>query len=378
MAILTRNRLHALLQVNSGPCVSLYIPTHRQHPDTKQDPIRFRNALKEAGRLLSDSSSASEIRALLDPIAAIPSVEFWRHQADGLAILRSADVLEEFRLPLRVPELVVVADSFHVRPLIRSLNLSERYFVLAISQNAVQLFEGSTTSLVKVEVPGMPNDATEFSSSRKSAKGITAHATSRGSGSRRVHASGSVGTVIEEDLPPYFRAIDRALGQLLRQEDAPVILAGVEYYLPIYRKVSRLKRLSEAMVTGSPDAMSVDELKAKAWPVAEGILEANAARALEKYGRASERGRSRDQLEDIFRDARRGRVRRLFVARGVHVWGTIESTTGRVLRTETQQSSHDDDLLDDVAEAVYAHGGEVITLPIMKMPRAAEVVAELR
>ncbi len=29
------------------PCLSLYQPTHRTHPDKQQDPIRFRNLLKE-------------------------------------------------------------------------------------------------------------------------------------------------------------------------------------------------------------------------------------------------------------------------------------------------------------------------------------------
>jgi hypothetical protein len=378
VTMLTRDRLQALLQVKSGPCVSIYLPTHRQHPDSEQDPIRFKNALREAERLLSDGRSEAEVRALMDPVAARPNAEFWRHQSDGLAILRSPDALEVFRIPLRVPELVVVADSFHVRPLIRSLNLSERYFLLALSQNGVQLFEGSTTSLVRLDVPGMPGDVTEFATSRKRAGGISAHATSRGRGSQRVHAAGRVEMLAEEDLAPYFRAIDRALVRALRLEHAPLILAGVEYYLPIYRKVSRLKHLADTMVSGSPDAQTLDELQTRAWPIASGILEANAVRALEKYYRASERGRSREQLEDIIREAKRGRVRRFFVARGVHAWGTIDSNTGRVVRTETQQGSHDDDLFDDVAEAVLSHGGEVVTLPRTKMPRAAEAVAELR
>ncbi len=377
MAILTRKRLQALLQKSSGPCLSIYIPTHRHHPETEQDPIRFSNAIRQAERLLSDRHSEAEIRDLLDPVAAIANHEFWRHQSDGLAVLRSASVLEEYRLPIPVPELVVVADSFHVRPLIRSLNASARYFVLALDQGGCELFEGAADRLSKLDVPGMPGGASEFGS-RERTSGVGAHATSRGGATRRTHSAGDARTVVEDDLESYFRAVDRAVALTLQHEGAPVILAGVDSLVPTYRRISRLRHLAEATIPGSPQAASHDALQASARTVANAILEANAELALEKYWRAAERGRASDLLEDIVRQARRGRVRRLFLARGVHVWGTIDPTTGQVQRTDAQQGSHDDDILDDVAESVYGFGGEVVAIPLMKMPRAAEVVAELR
>ena len=35
-----------LLAEREAPCLSLYQPTHRQHPDNTQDPLRFRNLVK--------------------------------------------------------------------------------------------------------------------------------------------------------------------------------------------------------------------------------------------------------------------------------------------------------------------------------------------
>lgn len=377
MAILTRKRLQALLHASPGPCVSMYLPTHRNHPDTEQDPIRFRNAIKQAEKLLSDHHSEAVIRGLLDPVAEIATHEFWRHQSEGLAVLRSADVLEEFRLPIPVPELVVVADSFHVRPLIRSLNASERFFLLALDQGGCELFEGVAGSLRRLEVEDMPRALASFGA-KEGRRNLGAHATSRGGGSRQTHAAGGVATDSDADLSRYFRAVDRAVTRAVQHEGAPVILAGVDHLFPVYRKISRLRHLAEATIPGSPQATSHDSLRDSARAVANAILEANAERALEKYRRAAERGRSSDRLEDIFRLARRGKVRRLFVARTVHVWGRVDPNTGEVHRSEMQQGSHDDDLLDDVAESVYAYGGEVIAIPLTKMPRAAEAVAELR
>jgi len=378
MTVLTRERLQPLLKVTPGPCVSLYMPTHRSHPGTEQDPIRFRNSLKEAERLLSDRYSSGEIRALLDPVAELASVEFWRHQSEGLAILRSRDVLEEFRLTLSLPELVVVAESFHIRPLIRSLNANVRYFVIAVSQNAVKVLEGTSTSLTQVEVPNLPENIAEHGTVRGGKGALSSHSARGGGGAHRVHAAGGAESTTQDDLAPYFRAIDRAVGSVLQQDPVPVIFAGVDYYAPIYRDVSRLKGLANSTIHGSPDAMTHEELHAKAWPIAEALLRENEERALGEYRRAAERGSSKDQLEDIVQEARGGRVRRLFLALGVRVWGTVDPTTGRVQRTDTQQGSHDDDVLDDIAQAVYLHGGEVITLSRDRMPNRQEVAAELR
>jgi hypothetical protein len=32
-----------LFEAQEPPCLSLYQPTHRHHPENRQDPIRFRN-----------------------------------------------------------------------------------------------------------------------------------------------------------------------------------------------------------------------------------------------------------------------------------------------------------------------------------------------
>lgn len=44
-----------LLEPRDGPCISIYIPTHRHHPDKQQDPIRFRNQVKRAEAALRQS-----------------------------------------------------------------------------------------------------------------------------------------------------------------------------------------------------------------------------------------------------------------------------------------------------------------------------------
>ena len=56
MMLLTNELLAEILSARPAPCLSVYQPTHRRHPENKQDPIRFRNLLKELEASLSHNA----------------------------------------------------------------------------------------------------------------------------------------------------------------------------------------------------------------------------------------------------------------------------------------------------------------------------------
>ena len=78
--------LMELIADQRGPCVSLYQPAHRHHPGAAQDPIRYRNLLKEAEGSLRQKYGSRETRALLEVLRSYARDRpFWDHQLDGLA-----------------------------------------------------------------------------------------------------------------------------------------------------------------------------------------------------------------------------------------------------------------------------------------------------
>ena len=73
-----------LLKVSEPPCLSLYQPTHRHHPENQQDPIRFRNLVRALGESLLRKYPAREIQPLLDPLLALADDrDFWNHTLTG-------------------------------------------------------------------------------------------------------------------------------------------------------------------------------------------------------------------------------------------------------------------------------------------------------
>ena len=88
MNLLTKDMMPELLSVNEETCISLYMPTHRTHPDNLGDPILFKNLLKKLKQSLLQKHSESEVTTLLEPFVALENnKEFWRHTLEGLAVL---------------------------------------------------------------------------------------------------------------------------------------------------------------------------------------------------------------------------------------------------------------------------------------------------
>lgn len=74
----------------------------------------------------------------------------------------------------------------------------------------------------------------------------------------------------------------------------------------------------------------------------------------------------------------RGRVHRLFLQRDRLLFGSLDPETGAVLLHGRQEGSSDDDVLDDVAEAVIARGGEVLEVDAGRMPNGSAAAALFR
>jgi hypothetical protein len=353
------------------------MPTHRHHPGTDQDPIRFKNLLKAAENLLRESYPRAEVREILDPLTNLSDLWFWRYQMDGLALFQSPALLATYRLPLSVPELAVVADTFHLKPLLRFLQANQRYLVLALSQKQTTLYAGTPHSLGPVDLSELPSSMTEALGIEREEPFLNVRTI--GSGKAPIfHGHGAPEASRKDDLLRFFRAIDKALWEVLREERLPLILAGVDYYFPIYREVSRYTHLTSAGVAGNFDDASPEEIHARVWPVAEATLAQQEQEALTAYRSAGDRGLATTDLVTIARMTVHGRVRRLLIAEGEHVWGVLDRESGQVTVSESQQDTRDADVLDDLAEAVLARGGEVLLLPSERMPGRSPAAAILR
>ena len=65
----------------------------------------------------------------------------------------------------------------------------------------------------------------------------------------------------------YFREIDRQLQKVLGNETAPLVLAGVECNLPLYRNATGYAHVLDEGIYGNPEGRPAEELHAAAWEI---------------------------------------------------------------------------------------------------------------
>jgi hypothetical protein len=383
MNLLSREDLEALVARRQPPCVSAFLPAHRAGAEIQQDRIRLKNLLKEAEeRLLARNVRGAEARRVLEPVhKLLPDDLFWRHQLDGLAVFCSPDFFRYYRLPVRLDELVVVADGFHVKPLLPILAGDGRFFVLALSQHDVRLFQASRHDIRDMRVDNIPKSVAAAVSLDLPEKPRQFHAVAagqrRGEGAGIGHGRGVLDDDTKEHIHRFFQQVDRGLTPVFREQRGPVVLAAVDYLMPIYREVNTCADLIEGGIDGNPEDARPEDLHRRAWALVEPRFRQAQQRALERFEGWLGTPRASRQIREVLPAATEGRVEELFVPIGVNIWGAFAKDSGTVTVHASPQPG-DEDLLDLAAVETIVRRGAVYAVPSGEMPIGAPVAAVFR
>ena len=372
MTSLTKASLTELSASHPAPCLSLYQQTHRRHPENHQDPIRFRNLVKKLGAALLQAYPGADAGVLLTPLDALANdQDFWNHTLDGLAVLAAPNLFRVYRLPRPVPELAVVSDSFHIKPLWHFLQTVERYQVLGLSLDKIRLFEGDRDALEEVELAvGVPRtiaDAlgTELTESHQT---VASYAGVGGTSNPMHHGRGAKADEADTDADRFFRAVDRAvLEHHSRTTDLPLILAALPQHHDRFQRVSQNPFLLKEGIMVNPDAVTNDALRLLAWQVVQPRYDARLAKVEDDFGQARAIGLGSDNLQQIAAAAASGRIATLFIEAERPLAGHLDERTGKAI-DGAQINPRVDDLLDDLGELVGKMGGEVLVIPSASMP----------
>jgi hypothetical protein len=382
MSLLIQGELKKLIEERGMCCLSIYMPTHRTAPESKQDPIRFKNILREAEqRLKTNGLCVADTRRLLKPAKSLlKNSIFWQYQTDGLAVFISPDFFHLYHFPIVFQELLVITDRFHLKPLLSVFSHDGQFYVLALSQNEVRLFQCTRSSCHQVELEGVPRNLAETLKYDVPEKQLQFHTrTPPGTGQRAAmfHGHGAGIDDAKVNVLRYFNEIDHGLQNLLREEKAPVVLAGVEYLLPIYKEANTFLNLMEKGITGNPEGVKPQDLHKQAWEIVEPYFLKTQEKAAERYRQFVGSERASKDLKVIVPAAYEGRVDLLFVAVGIQYWGSFHPHTHAVdLHQEAEPG--DEDLLDFAAIHTLLHGGIVFAVEPQEVPDEASIAALFR
>lgn len=383
MDLISREEIKALIEQPPQNSVSIYMPTHPAGPEVRQDPVRFKNLIKEAeARLIDAGLEQNEAMELLAKAHQLDQQNFWEQLGDqGLAVFISKDIFRYYTLPVDFKELVVVTDRFHVKPLLPILNGNGRFYLLALSQKDVRFFEGTHYTIKEVEVENLPKSLDEALNYDETAKdGQSRTGTGPSSQPGAFHGQGSPDRdKHQEDILQFFHRVDGALHEKLREQTAPLVLAGVEYLMPLYRSANSYQHLMEEGITGNVKIESGKELHDQAWPIVEAQYQKSQQEVVERFNElfGSNTGIASNDINQIVPAAYYQRVDSLIVAVGQQQWGLFEHTS-QTLYLHEEEETGDEDLLDFAAAHTLLNGGTVYAVPPEQVPFSSPVAAIFR
>lgn len=378
----TSSDLRLLNQTSPGPRVSLYLPTHPQGPEAPQDEIVLRHLLDEAeDGLIAHGMRPVTARQWLAPARQLPQDDlFWRERSQSLAVFVTEGLFRAYRLPDPVESLVVVNRRFQIRPLVALMAGNCRYLVLALSLNQVQLFEGTRFDFHVRDVLGLPGKMREALDYTSVDRGSQVHsAATVGKRKQRAvfHGQGGVRETRKNDIAAYLRQVEHALARHLRDEHAPLLLAGVASLVAQYREVATYPHIEDREIPGNVETWSHHELHRQAWEVMAPRTERAQVEAASRFRQLAGSPRVSRDVCGVLRAVLQGRVDSLFVDKRAHQWGLVLPGSGEI-ETHTEFHPGDEDLLDLAALQTLAHRGRVFALPRDQMPGEEPIAAVLR
>jgi hypothetical protein len=383
MKLLTKELIQELLSTEQNPCFSLYMPTHRTHPENQQDPIRYRNLVRQMEESLLQKYSAAEVKEYLEPFYKLGNdAEAWNHTLDGLAVFSATGLFKVVGLRQTVDELAIVADSFHTKPLRKYLQSVDRYHVLGLTLHGIRLFEGNRHSLEEVELTDeTPKTITEALGDELTDKHLSvgSYGGVGGESTNMYHGHGGYKEEAEKDAERFFRVISDVIYEKYSKPTGwPLILAALSEHHSLFHKVSKNPFLLAEGIATDPASVSTDKLIGMAWKIMEPAYLQKLDSLAERFGQANANGKGSDDYKEIAVAAVEGKVETLIVEEDRIIAARITNLVTGNTQKKDMMNPKVDDLLDDMGELVTKMGGQVMILPAVKMPSNTGLAAIYR
>lgn len=398
----------ALLEPQPAPCLSLYLPTHRNVPDNAVDKPAFRHLVESLELALEPVAARDRIEQLLHPLRLLEGDrDFWEHTRDGLAVLAAAGHAHVFPLHRPVPPLAVAGPRFHTAPLVRLAAAAERFHVLLLTSREARLCAGTAwidprgvaverlDPVLLVPRAGALSRATLTRADVVDEETCQPHRVQRGMGIEGVihGGTGAKRDDSEADTEIFLAFVDRIVHeQASRPTGLPLFLVAQPRLAATYRGLARDPLLAEDHVAKDPHLLTEGEILAAVGPLFTAARGRRVAREVRAFARARARGLAAGDLADVARAAVAGQVATLLVeadrfepGRFDRATGAIEFATTPAAAAASDRSRTGDvpaesaaDLCGVVAETVLLHGGTIVALARNEMPTESGVAAIYR
>lgn len=372
MSLISQQEFQKLAQTKKDVCVSIFIPTQRGGKEVleEKDSTNLKSQWQQVKEKLEKKGVSQEKIAKMDKpvMELVGDKDFWRHQSDGLAVFVAEDFFEKYTLPINFQTYHYISQEFYVKPLVPAFAEDERFYLLSLQLEDVKLYEATPHSIGEVYVKDLTPDRLEDRVGYDYEEKTLQHKTVKvNSGKTNMHGHDAADRDRKNEILRFFRAVDKGLHEVLKDEKVPLVVACQEYMFPIYQEANTYNNLYEKGVPGNPSDSDMFGLHEKALQTIKPYLKKDERDKLEKYNELNKTENTTSMVGDIIPAAFEGKIDTLFLENREDVWGSYDEKQMSVKVDEAQYDSNTS-LMNLAAAKVIETGGKVFLIESAFMP----------
>ena len=348
--------LQPILESSEGIHLTAYLVNRGDLVDLK---MQLRETLNEAYEWLHSVQTVEERKKFLEPLdALLLDARIFKSMKGNIGIFRTKDSFRVLNVPIDLERQCHVASSFHVKPLLSWMQSDREFLLLGVSGDAAHLYWGNQNSMQKVDSILFP----EFFKQKELLEDYLSLKKSRQNRMKR-----------EET----FAWLSEWLDQTTKKVQPKLFLAGEKTLIDGLMRHLKYKNVAKNPIAQTFSDQNLSELCLTVRRTLKAEAKRTLEQALSEFRFAEEINLAKKNIFQIAKAAVSGKVKKLIVADGMNVFGTVDKKTGGLAIHPFDLDHEDDDILDDLAQTVLAHGGEVIVAPIEEIPKGRPVLAIL-
>lgn len=352
-----KNELLNLQRERIYPSVTILMPTTRITVDANKEKILLKNLFNELEDKLRQKVDRQDSEMILKKVNQVISEIDLLRLSEGLGIFVNQKRAFYIKFPFKVPQMVVVDDTFETKFLIKQYNRSIEYYLLNLNEKDTNLFKGFGEILEPVQSNDFPytiEDVVDL----KYDQGTWGYESAQ-----------------LERIRQYVRESFKRFKKN-SEDNNPLIVSGVNRLVSLFDELTNYKNLI-GKIEGSYNSTNLNELGKKANKIVEEFIADQREKYLSEFKERFGYGKAAFGLLDIWNLANQGRVEILLVEENYHQPAKFEGDQP-VLVSETNEPYVIEDLVDETIEIVFMQKGKVYFYEDGKLKDYQKIGAILR
>lgn len=320
---------------------------------------QIRETIDTAFEFLAPVMHPDALVRFIAPIQnALEDTKLLKNLKGNVGIFRNKNSFRVLSIPVPIEQTCVVATSFHVKPLLRWMQVDREFLLLGITESSASLYQGNQNNFTLVDTiifPGILQKSFDSDSYE---------------GLKRRH----------QKSKKYDETVDwlnEWLFNLTKETKPFLFVAGQKELTTSFIKACRYENIRPQAVWRSFNQDKSIEICTEIRSILKREAKKDLEQALLEFYQAEDLNLANKNIFQIAKAAIKGHVKKLIIADGINIFGKIDKKSGGISIHATHLDHEDDDILDDLAQEVLAHGGEVVVASRDEIPKGRPILAIL-